>query len=64
MHYTKTTAEQLKLLYPYLLKYYTIKQTYSRDITILTVLLWFSIVHYSSLFQYFVIDLLFFIYSN
>ena len=35
-----------------------LKQMHSRDTTILMVLLWFSIVHYSSLFQYFFIDLL------
>ena len=31
---------------------------HSRDITILIAFLWFSIVHYSSLFQYFFINLL------
>jgi len=30
------------------LKHYTLKQMHSRDIPILIVLLWFSIVHYSS----------------
>jgi len=47
-------TEAHAIITPTVLKYYTMKQMHSRDITILIVLLWFSIVwHYSNLFQYF-----------
>jgi len=37
---------------------------HSRDITILIVLLWFSIVHHSSLFQYFFLSICYRLYSS
>ena len=37
------------------LRYHTIKEKCSKDITTLIVLLWFSVVHYSSLFQHFLL---------
>jgi len=37
---------------------------HSRDITILIALLWFSIVHYSSLFQYFFLSIHYCPYSS
>jgi len=44
---------QLKMLHLLRLRYQTIKEIHSRDITISIVSLWFNIVNYSSLFQYF-----------
>jgi len=46
------TINQLKLLCPYC-PFHTKKLNASRDVTVLIDLLWFNVVHYSSLFQYF-----------
>ena len=45
-------SKTIKVLYPYCAQD-TIMEMHSRHITLLIVLLWYNIVHYSSLFQYF-----------
>jgi len=42
------------ITFAHIVVFYSMVFKHSMDITILVVLLWFSIVHYSSLFQYFI----------
>ena len=60
LNYSKTIKIIISLLYT--LFYGIVK--HSSDITILIVLLWFSVLHYSSLFQYIFLSIYYRPYSS